>query len=372
MARFLLFRPCVLVDHFWEFGMREQARRIEQRKRDHLAPFRQGGVSAREISSWLECVRLIHSALPELSLEQIDLSSHFAGRQFGAPLFITGMTGGTEEAGQINRDLACIAERLGIAFGLGSGRAMLVDEELASTYQVRSVAPDVFLAWNLGGVQLAQTPIAQVRAALETLGADAICIHLNPAQELMQPEGDRDFRGVLSAIGDLVAALDQPVIVKETGAGISREVGRSLREVGVEWVDVAGCGGTSWVGVEVVRHGAEDDPEALALWDWGLPTAASVVDLAGSGLGLIASGGVRTGLDVARAIALGAQLAGLAAPVLQAWFNDGPDGAQQVLEALIGGLRNCMLLTGCRDLAALRMAPRVITGPLRDWMNREV
>jgi len=343
---------------------------IAQRKRDHLEPFRRGGVEARQVSSWLEHVHLIHSALPELSMEQIDLGARFCGRHFAAPLFITGMTGGTDEAGRINRELACVAQSLGIGFGLGSGRAMLVDPGLVQTYQVREAAPDVFLAWNLGGVQLRHTPIDDIRAALDTLAADALCVHLNPAQELMQPEGDRDFTGVLDAISALVTTLDRPVIVKETGAGISRRVGLALREVGVRHIDVAGCGGTSWVGVEVIRHQRQQDPEALALWDWGIPTAAAVADLADSGLSLIASGGVRTGLDAARALALGAELAGLAAPVLTAWFNEGAGGVERLLTSMLTGLRGAMLLTGCGDLAALRRAERVVTGPLRDWLDR--
>ncbi len=346
------------------------AETIEQRKRDHLEPFRHGGVEARRTTAWLEHVHLVHSALPELSMDQIDLATAFCGRRFDAPLFITGMTGGTAEAGRINRELAGVAQALGIGFGLGSGRAMLVDQGLVPTYQVRDAAPDVFLAWNLGGVQLQHTPVDRIRRALDSLAADAVCVHLNPAQELMQPEGDRDFTGVLAAIGRLVGELERPVIVKETGAGISRAVGLALRDVGVETVDVAGCGGTSWVGVEAVRHQRQQDPEALSLWDWGIPTAAAVADLAGSGLSLIASGGVRTGLDAARALALGADLAGLAAPVLRAWFEAGEAGAERLLRSILFGLRSAMLLTGSRDLAALRRAPRVVDGPLRDWLEQ--
>ncbi len=351
--------------------MRASADTIAQRKRDHLAPFRGGGVESRTTTSWLEHVHLIHSALPELSLDEVSLACTCCGRRFAAPLFISGMTGGTPEAGRINRDLARTAERLGIGFGLGSGRAMLVDRGLAETYRVRDEAPDVFLAWNLGGVQLRHTPLEQLQAALDSLGADAICIHLNPAQELMQPEGDRDFRGVLDAIGELVTRLERPLIVKETGAGISREVGLRLQRVGVRWIDVAGCGGTSWVGVEAIRHGLDADAESQALWDWGIPTAAAVAELAGSGLGLIASGGIRTGLDAARALALGADVAGMAAPVLQAWFEHGRDGAERFLVGLREGLRRSMLLCGCADLAALRRSPRVLTGPLRDWLGRD-
>jgi isopentenyl-diphosphate Delta-isomerase len=341
----------------------------EQRKRDHLKPFREGGAPARSGSTWLECVRLIHSAMPNIGMDDLDLSTRYAGREFRVPLFITGMTGGTAEAGTINRSLARIASRVGTGFGLGSGRAMLENPDLVSTYQVRREAPEVFLAWNLGGVQLRTTPVARIKAAMELIEADAVCIHLNPAQELMQPEGDRDFSGVSEAIGRLIASLEYPVIVKETGAGISRPVGLSLRQVGVSHIDVAGHGGTSWVGVELMRQERQDDPNMGAFWDWGIPTAASLCELEDLGLDLIASGGIRSGLDAARAFALGAGMVGVAAPVLEGYFAKGERGAEEVLWSVIDGLKTAMILTGCRSLHDLKNSPRVLTGSLRDWVQ---
>ncbi len=340
-----------------------------QRKRDHLEAFR-GEAPACGISSWLEYVQLVHCALPQMRVDDIELSRKFAGHDFKAPLMITGMTGGTSEAGGINRALARVAERLGIGFGLGSGRAMLEESSLVTSYQVRAEAPTAFLAWNLGGVQLRDTPFAKIEQALTEIEADALCIHLNPAQEMMQPdgEGDRDFEGVLEAIGELARSQQRPVIVKETGAGISREVGLRLAEAGISHLDVAGCGGTSWVGVELDRSGADGDLQREVFRDWGIPTAASLCDLGGTGLRLIASGGIRTGLDVARALALGADLAGMAAPVLRAYFEGGESLCEKLLQSVLQGLKTAMLLTGNGNLEDLASTRRVIGGPLRNWM----
>jgi len=342
------------------------------RKDEHLEPFRRGGVPARQATTWLECVGLVHQALPELNHDDIDTTCAIAGKQLAAPVFITGMTGGSRQAGTINRSLARVADELGLAFGLGSGRAMLEHPQAVASYQVRDCAPRVFLAWNLGGCQLLHTPLDTIKRALDRLAADAICIHLNPAQELAQPEGDRDFRGILPAIEKLVAGLERPVIVKECGCGIGREVGRQLAGAGVEWLDVSGCGGTSWVGVEVQRQGERAGAELQALWDWGIPTAAAVAEQRGNGLQVIASGGIRTGLDVARALVLGARLAGVAAPVLQAYFRDGEDGCRDYLAGLVAGLRRVMLLCGCADLERLHRAPRVLAEPLAGWLRQRL
>lgn len=342
----------------------------EKRKKDHLEPFRDGGVGADKGGSWLECVRLVHQSLPELKLDDIDINATFAGHSFEAPLFITGMTGGAPTAGKINRSLARVAERLGIGFGLGSQRAMLENPGLSESYMIREAAAKVFLAGNLGGVQAAGTEPEKIREMLEIVQADAFCIHLNPAQEMMQPEGDRDFRGVLESIGRLVDFLELPVIVKETGSGLSRETVLMLKSVGVNYLDVAGSGGTSWIGVEILRRNGVDDPDLMAYWDWGIPTAAALSDLAGMDFHLIGSGGVRTGLDVARTIALGARMAGVAAPAIQAYFKGGETECERMLQGIIDGLKTAMLLTGCRRLEYLMKVPRVITGDLLDWMKQ--
>lgn len=352
--------------------MDDEAKQTEQRKREHLAPFREGEVRAAGQTAWFEHVHLVHQALPEVDASEVDVSARFAGRDLGAPLMILGMTGGTASAKAINRDLARVAERLGIALGLGSQRAMLAAPDLASSYAVRDVAPGVFLAGNLGGVQLARTPIDKVRDLVARVGADALCIHLNPAQELVQPEGDRDFRGIEAAIASAVRELPVPILVKEVGAGIGRETAIRLRDLGVRFVDVGGAGGTSWVGVELKRRGKAGNADLCAFEGWGIPTAAAIVEVSDLGMEVVASGGIRTGLEVAKAIALGASIAGVAAPVLRAWFDGGAAGVSRWLEDLIDGLRTAMVLTGSRRLTDLRTAPRVLTGPLLDWMRQRV
>jgi isopentenyl-diphosphate delta-isomerase len=327
-------------------------------------------VNARTATTWLEHVHLVHQALPELDYGSVDLTTTFAGHSFGAPLFITGMTGGTPEAARINRAIAAAAGKCGAGFGLGSMRAMLENPELADTYRVRDCAPGLFVAGNIGGTQLLRYDVDRIGRAVEAVGADALCVHLNPAQELVQPEGDRDFRQVVDAIGRVVRDLKKPVIVKETGAGMSREVVTRLAGVGVGYVDVAGVGGTSWVGVETMRQGGEADPEMMAFWDWGLPTAAAIGEAAGCGVEIIASGGVRTGLDAARALAMGATLAGVAAPILNAYFSGGQAGCERAMNKMIDGIRMAVSLTGSGSIERLKQTPRVITGPLLDWMRQ--
>jgi isopentenyl-diphosphate delta-isomerase len=315
-------------------------------------------------------VHFLHHALPDLSIEEIDLSVELFGKRLRAPVVISGMTGGTPEAGAINRDLARAAEELGLGFGLGSQRAMLTHPELTATYVVRDVAPTALGLGNLGVVQARERPIGELRRALEAVGADALCVHFNPAMELVQPEGDRDFRGGRATVARLARELGMPVVGKETGCGISRSVGEALRDAGVAAIDVSGAGGTSWVGVEATR--AQGSAKALGeeLWDWGIPTAASVAFCADLGLPLIATGGLRSGLDVARALALGATVGGLAAPVLRAQRAGGYEGVVAFLTQVVAGVRAALLLTGSRTLADLRRAPRVVTGELRDWLSQ--
>ncbi|HJZ85335.1 MAG TPA: type 2 isopentenyl-diphosphate Delta-isomerase [Polyangia bacterium] len=343
---------------------------IQKRKADHLALAASGEVAFRDRSTLLEDVHLVHHALPDAHVDHVDLRTSFLGHICAAPVMITGMTGGTEEAGRINRDLARVAELLGLPFGLGSQRAMLVRPESAHTFQVRDAAPRVFLIGNLGLQQARDMTTPAVRELAASVGANALAVHLNPAMELVQPGGDRDFRAGRETLKRLVGELGLPILVKETGCGLSREVAAALRACGVTHVDVAGAGGTSWVGVEARR--AEGAARALGeeFWDWGIPTAAATALAAAEGLAVVASGGIRTGLDIARALALGATMGGLAQPVLRAQREGGQAAALALLEHVIDGVKTATFLAGCLRPADLAGRPKVILGELSEWLTQ--
>ena len=289
---------------------------IGQRKADHLALCATDEVAFRDKTTLFEQVRFVHDALPDLDEGALDTSCTILGKRLRAPIVLG----------------------------------------------------------NLGVVQAREMSTADVASLAKGIGADALCIHLNPAMELVQPGGDRDFRGGLETIARLVRELPLPVVVKETGCGLSRSVGERLASVGVRHVDTSGAGGTSWVAVETKRAEAAQDHAARALgealWDWGIPTAASVGMLAPLGFEtIIATGGVATGLDVARAVALGASAAGIARPMLKALKAGGRDQAVALLDGILAELRAVMLLTGSADVAALRQAPRLLGAELRQWAS---
>ncbi len=346
---------------------------ISSRKDDHIALCETDEVAFQGKTNLLDDVDLVHDALPELAVDDIDLSTVFAGRSLRAPLIIAAMTGGTDAADSINRDLARVAQAHGIGFGFGSQRPLL-QHGIQAGYQVRDEAPDALVLGNIGVVQARATPTGRLQELIASCGADAICVHLNPAMEVVQPEGDRDFSGGLDTIARLVAELNVPVVVKETGCGLSRSVGERLAAVGVRWVDTSGAGGTSWVGVETLRApesssgGVGTRELGQAFWDWGIPTAASVVQLGGLGLGICATGGVSSGLHAARAIALGATCAGMARPFLQARSRGGLEALDAAVGQVIEELRLAVLLSGARTPAELQQKP-VLLGPrLRRWV----
>jgi isopentenyl-diphosphate delta-isomerase len=342
---------------------------IKQRKVDHLELCATDEVAFRGRTTLFECVQLVHQSLPELHYDDVDTSITLLGKKLRAPLLIAAMTGGSEPSAEVNRELSSIAEARGYGFGLGSQRAMQRAPETAWTYEVRKHAKSTLLLGNVGVVQAREMGIDVVARLVSEIGADALCVHLNPAMELIQPGGDRDFRGCLDVLGKLVRELKVPVVAKETGNGISARAAAQIRQVGVQTVDVSGAGGTSWVGVEALRASPSERALGEALWDWGVPTAASVVYSVRAGLVPIATGGIRTGLDVARALALGARAAGIARPVLQALKAGGRAGAEAFLDGVERELRAVMLLCGARNVSEMQRAERVLTGELKDWIG---
>lgn len=343
-----------------------------QRKDAHLDLCATGEVAPAQNSTLFDQVRLVHDAMPELALDEIDLSTKWFGKTLKAPLLITGMTGGSDRAGQVNRDLAIAAEQAQIAFGVGSQRAMSERADLVKTFAVRDVAPKLLVIGNIGLRQAAAMGVDGVRRLCDGISADAMALHLNPGQELTQPEGDRDFRGGYDMVAKLVRAFGDRLLVKETGCGIGPEVARRLVDVGVRSIDVSGLGGTSWVRVEQLRAQGELEQLGAEYSGWGIPTAAAIATVrkaVGPGVTLVASGGMRTGLEVAKALALGADVGGMALPMFRAQQAKGVAGVEAAIGLVVRSLRQAMLLTGSRNAPELRKKPRVITGELKEWVG---
>jgi isopentenyl-diphosphate delta-isomerase len=306
--------------------------------------------------SYFDDYRFEHAALPEIDLTEIDTGVDFLGKRLAAPLLISSMTGGTETAGLINRNLAAGAERARVAVGVGSQRKALEDPGKADTFRVREVAPSAVLLANLGAVQLNYgMGVRECEEAVAMIGADALILHLNPLQEAIQPEGQCNFAGLLPKIGAVVRELGVPVVVKEIGCGISEVTARALAAQGVQIVDTAGVGGTSWARIEAQRANDLEIGELFA--GWGIPTPDSIRQLRRvEGLTVIASGGVRNGLDVAKAIALGADLVGMAYPFL-APATESPEKVADKVARTVRELRICMFCLGVTTIAELQRVP---------------
>ena len=333
---------------------------IERRKADHIRINLEEDVQFPRLTTGLERYRFIHQALPELNLDEIDLTTTLLGKRLRAPLLISSMTGGTEMARTINRNLAQAAQAAGIAMGLGSQRAAIENPALASTYQVRDLAPDILLFANLGAVQLNYGyGVDQCRRAVEMVEADALILHLNALQEAVQPGGDGNWKGLLRRIEAVCRALPVPVVVKEVGWGLSERVARQLAEAGVAALDVAGAGGTSWSEVEARRAPTELHRRvASAFADWGLPTAETLL-MARRGapnLPIIASGGLRDGIDVAKCIALGAAAAGMAGPFLKAAAVS-TEAVSEAITEITRVLRIAMFCAGAGSIPELQATP---------------
>lgn len=297
---------------------------------------------------------MIHEALPELSEDKIDTSIDFIDHSLRLPLFISCMTGGSDGGFQANRDLARAAQQVGIPVGLGSVRILFENPGLFSHFSIKSLAPDVPVFANLGAVQVRDRKHNEIFDLLRRLEVQSLVVHLNPGQELFQPEGDRDFQGIKKALARLCERSPVPVIVKETGFGIRPSSVKELLEAGAAYVDIAGAGGTNWILVESYRLETEEREAAEEFRSWGIPTAL-ILALTGKNRGrILASGGLRTGMDVAKSIALGAELAGLALPFIRQVCSDGVEGVVRFIRKIEKTLRTVMLLTGSEHLSALR------------------
>lgn len=340
-------------------GAQSEVGAERDRKAEHLELARDDAVQARR--RYFDDYRLQHRSMPEIDMASVDPSAGFLGRPLSAPLLISCMTGGTGEAVRINRDLARAAEATGVALGLGSQRKALEDPSQRESFEVRDLAPSVPLLANLGAVQLNYGyGVDECRAAVEMAGADALAFHLNPLQEAIQPEGDTNFESLLPKMGEVAERLEVPVIAKEIGCGISAEEGRALAAAGIDIVDVAGHGGTSWARIEARR--ASDVPLGEVFGDWGTPTPEAIAGLSDvDGLTVVGSGGLRTGVDMAKAIAIGADLTAMAKPFLEA-AGEGPEPVAEAIRRRVRELRIAMFCTGSRTIEEL--------GEVSMWRSR--
>lgn len=336
---------------------------VSTRKVEHLRINLQEDVQFLNVTTGLDKYRFVHQALPELDLDAIDPSLSLFGKIVRAPILVSSMTGGASQAERINRNLATAAQATGIAMGLGSQRAAISDPSLERTYRVRDLAPDILLFANLGAIQLnyGYGP-DECRRAVEMIDADALILHLNPIQEAVQGHGNINWSGLLAKIEDVCRSLGIPVIVKEVGFGISEQAARQLASAGVSAIDVAGAGGTSWAAVEAKRApNAELQKLAETFWDWGVPTSDSLLAVrrAAPELPVFASGGIRNGIEIAKCVALGASLVGLASPLLKL-ADISPEAAVQGIQELVTQLRVAMFGIGAGDLETLRGTPHLI------------
>ncbi len=337
---------------------------LPQRKADHIRINLEEDVRS-SATTGLENYRFIHEALPELNLDSVDMTQTIFGKRVLAPILISSMTGGTEEAYRINQTLAEAAQHCGIAMGLGSQRSALEHPEFEYTFKVRPAAPDVLLFANLGAVQLNyQYSIEACQRAIDMIGADALILHLNPLQEALQPEGETLFAGLASKIEQVCRLLPVPVIAKEVGWGISERTARLLASAGVAAIDVAGAGGTSWSQVEMYRNEDEHLANVAAHFrDWGIPTAESIIEArrGAPDAMVFASGGLKNGIDIAKCLARGASLGGMAGVFLKQASRSAEATIQTILE-FQREIQVCMFATGSARLSDLRQARLVRKG----------
>ncbi|MBN1801981.1 MAG: type 2 isopentenyl-diphosphate Delta-isomerase [Candidatus Lokiarchaeota archaeon] len=351
---------------------------IQNRKDEHIVLVSTENVESHD-STWLEHVRFVHNTLPELDLDDINLSCEFLGKSLSAPIIIGAMTGGTELTKKINVSLAKAAQKYRIPMMVGSQRVIIRHPETKESFSaVRKCAPDVPIVGNIGMAQVANSDkFEYIEEIINNINANALAIHLNVIQELVQPEGDKAFSGTLDKIAELKDQIDIPIVIKETGCGISKEIAKKLFNIGIKYIDVAGVGGTSWIAVEYYRAKKHDIKVNMdfgeLFWDWGIPTAASIIEVNYASNGytdrkIIGSGGIRNGIDIAKTIRIGADYAALARPFLMAAL-EGQGSIDNFIDKIIGELRITMLLTGSKSIEELKKSPIVISSSLKGWLK---
>ncbi|MGN6347704.1 MAG: type 2 isopentenyl-diphosphate Delta-isomerase [Candidatus Nitrosocosmicus sp.] len=348
---------------------------IKKRKKEGIEIPLTKNVQGKRNSTFLEYVKLLHNALPEIDYDQIDLSVRFLNRSFSAPLIIDSMTGGTDEAFLINKRLAQIAERFGLGMGLGSQRAGLKSEKLVESYSIaRKTAPNAFLIANIGAAQLSDgLSNSDILRIIKMIDANALAIHLNPLQELIQPEGEPRFKGILQKISDLVNEIEIPVIVKEVGSGISAEVAVLLEKAGVSGINIAGSGGTSWAGIEKLRADQHNDYIKSQLghlfWDWVIPTALSILLVTRSvKIPVIASGGLRNGLEIAKCLILVSNACAMAFPFLKS-ASQSEEELEKFTRLILSELRATMFLLGAKDIDSLQNTRYILIDKLANILS---
>ena len=351
------------------------AKETRKRKAEHIKISLNMNTQAKATTTGFEDIHLIHSALPQISKEKINLKTTVFNHKFAAPIIVGAITGGTREAEKINATIAEAIEELGLGMGVGSQRAAIEDRKLAETFAVaRKKAPTAFLIANIGGVQFAHGyGVKEAKKAIEMIDADAIAIHLNPLQEAIQPEGQTNFEGILEKIRQITEEIDKPVIAKETGAGISAEDARKLEGAGVKGIDISGAGGTTFAAVEYYRakrrHEGFQRRLGQVFWDWGIPTAVSLIEVSQTvKIPVIASGGIRDGTEIAKALTLGASLTSLSHPILVEAVK-GVKETKDALSTLIEELKTAMFLVGATSVHSLAEKPVIITGKTAEWLK---
>jgi isopentenyl-diphosphate delta-isomerase len=338
-----------------------------KRKGEHLRICLEEGVEVG--SNGLEDVILIHNALPEVDLDDVNLSTRLLGKNLDYPIIIEAMTGGTDEGRKVNASLARVAEEMNIGMHVGSQRTAIEDPNLESTFSVvKDKAPSALRIANLGAIQLNNGfGVKECQRAVDMIGADALALHLNPLQEAIQPEGETNFGDLLSKIEEICSKIKKPVIVKEVGCGLSKKTGERLVTAGVACLDVAGFGGTSWNKVEGMRGSGMKKALSKTFEDWGLPTAISLLEVGELDVPKIASGGIRNGIEAAKALVLGADAVGLALPVLRELDKNGEKGVKDYLNSFISELRITMFLVGAKDIKCLKRKDYKVLGKAAQW-----